>query len=321
MGRVISCRPMAQHCTPLQAGAPWPRLVPVVLILTLSLMLSMALPLAARAAPLQVVASFSIIADLAQQVGGDRIAVTALIGPESEAHDHAPRPADAVALARADLVLVNGLGLEGFVDRLLVASGTAAPVVTLGAAITPLHGADGVTPDPHAWQAPQNARAYVEMIAHSLCGVDPGGCATYQDNARAYDAQLQALDDAIRTSLAPIPESRRIVAVPHDAFAYFGAAYGVRFLAPQGTAPEAEASAAGLAALLREMRSADVQAVLAEAGTNPALMEQIARESGLVLGGELFSDALSRPEGPAPTYLQMMQHNAATIAAALGAGG
>lgn len=267
---------------------------------------------------LHVVASFSIIADLAQQVGGDRIALGTLVGPEADTHDYEPRPADALGLAQADVVLVNGLGLEGFLDRLIAASGITAPVVTLSDGVTPLPGPHGDTTDPHAWQAPQNVRTYVTNIAAAFCTADPEGCPFYQENARSYGAALDTLDADIRARLAPVPEAHRIVVTPHDAFGYFGMAYGVRFLSPQGTAPEAEASAADLAALIREMRLYQVQAVLGEIGTNPALITQIARETGLPVAGMLFSDALSWPDGPAPTYLDMMRHNAEVIAVALG---
>ncbi|MBW7922883.1 MAG: zinc ABC transporter substrate-binding protein [Rubellimicrobium sp.] len=272
--------------------------------------------LPATEAPLDVVASFSIIGDLAQAVGGDRIALHTIIGPGTGAHDYEPRPADALALAAADVVLVNGFGLEHFLDRLIEASGTTAPVAVLGAGIEPLRDAGG-TPDPHAWLAPANVRIYTGNIAAAFCAADAAGCADYERNARAFDAVLAALDAEIRASLDAIPAGRRIVAVPHAAFAYFGAAYGVRFLAPQGITPDAEASAADVAALIRAMRAGGVTAVFAEAGENPALITRIAAEAGARVAGVLYADALSGPEGPAASYVEMMRHNADAIAGAL----
>lgn len=281
------------------------------------LLLALPAALAAEDARLDVVASFSIIGDLAEAVGGERISLHALIGPEASAHDHEPRPADAMVLAGADVVLVNGLGLEGFLDRLIAASGTAAPLVTLSDGIEVLTDAQGRA-DPHAWQSPANVQIYVNNIAEAFCAADAAGCDAYRDNARSYGAALDVLDADIRARLDAVPEARRIVVVPHDAFRYFGTAYGLRFLAPQGTAPEAEASAADVAALIRAMRAEGVRAVLAEAGESAALVAQIAREAGVEVAGALWSDALSGPEGEAATYLDMMRHNAEVIATALG---
>lgn len=281
------------------------------------LLLGLPAALPAEDAPLDVVASFSIIADLAEAVGGDRVDVHPLIGPEASAHDHEPRPADAVALAGADLVLINGLGFDAFIDRLITASGTAAPIVTLSEGIDVLTDPQGRA-DPHAWQSPANLRVYVDNIAEAFCAADAAGCDSYRNNAQGYATALDTLDADIRARFDIIPEPARIVVVPHDAFRYFGAAYGVRFLAPQGVAPEAEASAADVAALIREMRAEDVRAVFGEAGESTALVAQIAREAGVEVAGMLWSDTLSGPGGEAATCLEMMRHNAEVIAAALG---
>lgn len=284
-----------------------------------------------QAAPLQVVASFSIIGDFATRVGGDRIALRTLVGPDADAHVYEPRPADAIALARADVILTNGLAFEGFMSRLIAASGTSAPVIVLTEGIETMpepggghyHYIDGRaifhagTHDPHTWQSVANAKIYVSHIEAAFCAADAAGCADYQANAAAYLAELDALDAEILALLSALPASRRTVVVAHNAFRYFEAAYGLHFLAPQGVSTESEAAAADVAGLIRQIRETGAGAIFAENISDTRLLEQIAREAGMRLGGTLYSDALSGPAGPAPSYLAMMRHNATTIAKAL----
>ncbi len=285
----------------------------------------------AQQASLNVVATFSILGDFAQEVGGDRIALTTLVGADGDAHVYEPRPADAVALARADVVLQNGLLFEGFLTRLVQASGTSAEVVEVAQGADILDDPQGghyhyygdrtvfhAAPyDPHAWQSVANAKVYVENIAQAFCAVDAQGCATYTANAQAYIDELAALEDEIRAQIATIPEDRRVVVVAHDAFRYFERDYGITFLSPQGVSTDSEASAADVASLIREIREQNASAVFAENISDSRLVEQIAHEAGLELGGTLYSDALSGPDGPAPTYLEMIRHNLSTISAAL----
>lgn len=293
------------------------------------------LPLAMQAGepPLKVVASFSIIGDLAQEVGGDRIDLTVLVGPDADSHVHEPRPADAIALASADVVLVNGLGLEGFLPRLIEASGTTAQVATLTEGVPILEDPDGghyhfrdgeatfhAEPhDPHAWQSPVNVKTYVGNIAAAFCAADAEGCASFEQNAAAYRAKLDALDAEIRADLDAIPADRRVVVVAHNAFRYFGDAYGVTFLSPQGRSTEAEASAADVAGLIGRIRDEQARAIFAENISDTRLIERIAEEAGMPVSDTLYSDALSAPDGDAPSYLAMMRHNARSIAAALAA--
>ncbi|SDO16643.1 zinc/manganese transport system substrate-binding protein [Aureimonas jatrophae] len=286
---------------------------------------------AACAEPLRVVASFSILGDLAREVGGEHVVLTTLVGPDGDAHVYEPRPADARALAAADVVLVNGLLLEGFLPRLLAASGTKAPAVEVsrGAAILAdpegghYHVVDGqavfhATPnDPHAWQSVHNAKVYVGNIARAFCEADRARCASYEANAVAYGHALDALDAEIRQTIDAFPADRRVGVVAHNAFRYFERDYGVRFLSPQGLSTEAEASAADVASLVREIRAGRAVAAFAENISNARLVERIAAEAGIALGGTLYSDALSKADGPAPSYAAMMRHNARTIAAAL----
>lgn len=280
---------------------------------------------------LQVVATFSIIGDLARQVGGERIELKTLVGPNGDAHVYEPKPADAIALARADVVLVNGLLFEGFLSRLVEASGTAAPIVELTQGIDILEDPAGghyhfvngeavfhaAPNDPHAWQSVVNAKLYVENIAEAFCAADAGGCADYQANAAVYFDELTALDEEVRQAIAAIPEDKRVVVVAHHAFRYFEDAYGITFLSPQGVSTESEASAADVAGLVREVRERRASAVFAENISDARLVEQIAAEAGLTLGGTLFSDALSGPEGPASTYVDLIRANVATITSAV----
>ena len=290
-----------------------------------------AVPAFAQSEPLNVVATFSIIGDFANRVGGDRIALRTLVGPNADSHVYEPSPGDAIALARADLVLVNGLMFEGFLERLIEASGTQAPVVVLTEGATVLEDPEGghyhyvygeaifhAAPfDSHAWQSVANARVYVENIAEAFCAADTQNCPTYEANAAAYMDELNALDGEIRQAIDAILEDRRVVVVAHNAFRYFGAEYGVTFLAPQGVSTESEASAADVAGLIRDIRAQRAAAVFAENITDTRLVAQIASEAGLELAGTLYSDALSEPDGPAPSYVAMMRHNVSTITAAL----
>lgn len=286
---------------------------------------------ALHAEPLQVVATFSIIGDFAAEIGGERIELRTLVGPDSDAHVYEPRPADAIALARADVVLTNGLEFEGFMSRLITASGTAAPVTVLTDGVTTMeepggghyHYVDGQAifhagaHDPHAWQSVANAKIYVGNIAAAFCAADADGCPDYETNAATYLNELDMLDGEIRTTMSALPGDRRTVVVAHNAFRYFEQAYGIGFLSPQGVSTESEAAAADVAGLIRQIRETGAGAIFAENISDTRLLEQIAREADLTLAGTLYSDALSGPDGPAPTYLAMMRHNASAIASAL----
>ena len=285
---------------------------------------------AASAEGLKVVASFSIIGDFARNVGGERIELTTLVGPDGDAHVYEPKPADASAVGQAQVVLVNGLGFEGFLSRLVEASGTKAAVVELTKGIEPLkmaeedghgenheehhhHGEN----DPHAFQSIANAKVYVKNVADAFCAADSAGCDIYRSNAAAYTAKLDAAETEVKAAIASIPQDKRVIITPHDAFAYFEHAYGLTFLAPEGISTEAEASAADVAKLIRQVREDKASAILLENITNPRLVEQIASETGLKIGGTLYSDALSRPEGGAATYIDLMRHNVSTIKGAI----
>jgi zinc/manganese transport system substrate-binding protein len=286
----------------------------------------------ARAAgEVKVVASFSILADLVRAVGGDRVAVTVLVPVNGDVHVYQPMPADSKAIAEARLVVFNGLGLEGWSARLVKAAAYKGPLLTASDGIAPRkadeegdgheagHGHHEAF-DPHAWQDVRNVRIYVANIAAALGRIDPDGKAGYDARAAAYDAKLAALDAEIRAAYAAIPARQRRVITTHDAFGYYGAAYGITFLAPQGTSTDTEASAKDVARLIRQIKAENIKAIFVENITDPRLIQRIAAETGAKLGGALFSDALSGPGGPAASYLAMMRHNLALLSAAMRGG-
>jgi zinc/manganese transport system substrate-binding protein len=267
---------------------------------------------------IKVVASLSILADLVRNVGGDRVEVAALVGRNSDPHAFEPSPADSRRLADARLVVVNGLGWEGWLDRLVQASGSKAPVVVASAGDEARLYDDRSGVDPHAWQSVENVERYVANIRDALIGIDPAGKVTYAANAGAYLKRLDALDQEIRSTLARIPADRRRVITSHDAFGYFADAYAIAFVAPEGISTDAEPSARAVALVIMQIRTERIPALFLENVVDPRLVEEIAHETGARVGGTLYSDALTGPDGPAPTYLDMMRHNARELAAALG---
>ena len=271
----------------------------------------------AASGPLKVIASFSILGDLVRNVGGDRQDVATLVGANGNAHVYAPSPADAKKVADAAVVFVNGLGFEGWLERLVKASGTKAPIVVATTGIKPLERADAHDhgrADPHAWQSVANSKIYVGNIRDALIAIDPAGKAGYEANAAAYLAKLDALDREVRETLAKVPPERRRVVTSHNAFGYFESAYGIRFTAPQGVSTEAEASAKDVAAIISAVRQQKAAAVFLENVTDPRLVRQIADETGAKVGGTLYSDALTDASGDATTYIDLVRHNLRQLA-------
>lgn len=274
-----------------------------------------------------VVATFSILADFVKNVGGDRVAVTTLVGPMGDAHVYQPAPADAKKIADARIVFINGLGLEGWFSRLVGASGTKGKMIAATRGIQTQNmksgeghghsGGDGHGLDPHAWQSVANAKIYVVNIRDALIAADPAGRATYEKNAASYLARLGRLESEVKEAMGRIPPARRRVITTHDAFGYFGAAYGVTFIAPQGVSTETEASAKDVARIIRQIKAQKIPAVFMENISDPRLIEQIARETGAKIGGTVFSDSLSGASGPAASYIAMIEHNVRQFAAAL----
>ena len=267
---------------------------------------------------LQVITSFSILADITQQIGGDHIELRNLVGADADAHVYAPSPEDAKAVLNADLIIANGLGFEPWLDRLTASSDAAGTRIGASAGVLPLMlDEDGEqVPDPHAWQNLANAEIYVRNIAKALSKADPSNAAYYDSRRDAYLTQIRVLLSEARAGLGQLPPAQRTIITSHDAFAYLGQAYGLKFVAPQGLSTEDEPSAAEVAALIRQIRADGVRAVFVENIRDPRLIEQIAAEGGAKIGGTLYSDALAS-EGPASSYLGMFKHNLDTLLAAL----
>ncbi|WOI99486.1 metal ABC transporter substrate-binding protein [Citrobacter koseri] len=283
----------------------------VMIALTLGLMTQGAL-----AKTLNVVTSFSILGDITQEVGGKNVNVTTLVGPDGDPHTFEPSPKDSAALSKADVVVVNGLGLEGWLDRLVKASGFKGTLVVASDGVkTHTLDEDGETvTDPHAWNSAANGALYAQNILSGLVNADPQDKAALEASGKPYIAQLTELDAWAKARFSQIPQEKRKVLTSHDAFGYFGRAYGVEFLAPQGLSSESEASAAHVAALIKQIKADGVNTWFMENQLDPRLVKQIASATGAQPGGELYPEALSVKGGVADSYVKAFRHNVETIA-------
>ena len=374
---------------------------------------SIALPGTVRAdEPIKVVATFSILGDMVGVVGGDKIELTTLVGPDGDAHVYQPTPKAAKAVSEADLLIINGLEFEGWLERLTEAASFDGDLIVATNGIEAIaygedddhhdehkdhdghedhashkdhdhdkhddhdhekhadhdehedehhdeehakhddhdddddhaghddhdhkkehaghddheehaghdghDGHDHGAYDPHAWQSLRNVEVYVDNITQGLAKADPANAGVFFTNRAAYVTELESLDAEITALMAALPEDKRTVVTSHDAFQYFGQDYGLTFKAPQGLSTESEASAKDVAELIEQMRDENISAVFIENITDSRLLEQIASETGAVIGGTLYPGALSSGDGPAATFLDMMRHNATTLAGALG---
>ncbi len=287
---------------------------------------AVSLPASAQA-PIKAVATFSILGDLLAEVAGDKVVLSVVVGPDIDAHAYQPRPTDARALAEAKVLVSNGLGFEGWIDRLAKAAPFKGKAIVATAGVATLKaGADhghshghshGEGPDPHCWQDVQRVRTYVANIAKGLTEADPPNAAHYRERAQAFDRRLVDLDAWVKAEIARVPADKRRAITGHDSFRYFSSAYGVKFQSPRGYNTSSEPSARDVAALIREVREHRIKALFVENMTNPGLIDQIARESGAVVGPRLYTDALSGPDGPAPTYEKMMRHNVTALVAGM----
>jgi zinc/manganese transport system substrate-binding protein len=287
------------------------------------LLLGLALPFAfagaASAKDIDAVASFTVLADVVHQIGGDHVKVTSLVQPNGDPHEFEPSPADAKHLKAAELVFLSGEGLEGWFDRLVSASGYQGKPVTVSEGIkTHTMEEDGKTvTDPHVWNDPLNVKVWVQNIEAALKAADPEDAAVFHANAEAYLKKLDALNAFAHQKIDSIPEDRRKVLTSHDAFGYFGAEYKVKFLSPLGVSTETEASAAQVAKLIEQIKSEGVKTYFFENSNDPRLVKQIAKATGAQSGGELYVESLSKKDGPAPTYEKMFRYNVEQLAAAM----
>jgi zinc/manganese transport system substrate-binding protein len=274
---------------------------------------------APAAEPMKVSASFSILGDMVKQVGGHRVEVFTFVGPNGDAHVYEPTPADAKELSESKIVFINGLGLEGWMTRLEKSSGFKGTAVVASKGVTPREMVEDekTITDPHAWQSLANGKIYVANIRDALIAADPEGKATYEANAQKFVDGIAQMETKVKEAIAKLPPERRKIITTHDAFGYFGAAYGLKFIAPEGVSTESEASARDVAKIITQIKKEKIQAVFLENVTDRRLLDQIAKETGAKIGGTLFSDALSPPDGPAGTYLDMFRNNIETLSEAL----
>ena len=273
----------------------------------------------AMAKTVDAVASFSILGDIVHEVGGEHVKVTTLVGPDGDPHSFEPSPKDSKAINASDVVFVSGLGLEGWIDRLVTASGYKGHLVTASEGVNSRKmEEDGkqIT-DPHAWNSMANGVIYATNVMNALIKADPEDADYFRQRGKAYIEQLQKLDAWAKTEFTGIPQSKRKVLTSHDAFGYFGQEYHVSFMAPVGFSTEAEASASGVASLIKQIKEQQVKTYFIENQTDPRLVKQIAAASGAQPGGELYPEALSGPQGPATTYIKAFKHNVETIVASM----
>ncbi|POZ61577.1 metal ABC transporter substrate-binding protein [Chromobacterium alticapitis] len=292
---------------------------------TLAALLLLGMP-ALALAKVPVVASFSIIADMTREIGGDRVEVVSLVGPDQDAHVFQPSPADIKKVSAAKVLVTNGLGLEGWMSRLDKAANFRGATVVASKGIKTrqapeeehaehdhAHSHDHGDVDPHAWHDPARVQTYIKNISAGLIQADPAGKAEYQRRAADYAAKVKALDDWAKQQFSTVPAAKRKILTSHDAFGYLGESYQVKVLAIQGVSTEAEASAKGVAQLTRQVRQEGVKAVFMENMTDARLLKQLSAEAKVQIGGKLYADALSGPSGPAASYLQLMRYNVGTI--------
>ncbi|BAK84051.1 metal ABC transporter solute-binding protein, Zn/Mn family [Komagataeibacter medellinensis] len=267
----------------------------------------------------RAVASFTVLADVVAHVGGTHVTVTSLVPPDGDPHEFEPTPNDARVLRQANIVFMSGEGLESWFSRLAHAAGYhGTPViVSNGISLYTPPGGRQAEADPHVWNNVANVIVWANNIRDALVAIDPADADSFRTSAAAYISQLEALDRDIRTRIDTIPANQRRVLTSHDAFGYFGRAYGVTFLAPQGLSTETEASAGDMASLIAQIRANHVTTYFMENATDPRMVRQVAHATGATPGGELYAEALSPPTGPVPDYITMMRHNTDLMLAAM----
>jgi zinc/manganese transport system substrate-binding protein len=265
----------------------------------------------ALATPLQVVATFSVLGDMTQRIAGPDAVVRVLVGPESDTHAYQPKPSDARALRTADILIANGLGLETWLDRLTASSDFKGVKVIASSGIDPrLIDTDGtLLPDPHAWGDPKLGRGYIITIADALAKADPAHQAGFRARADAFLAELDLVDQNIKTAFADLVPNQRRVLTSHGAFGYFGAAYKIEFIGLNDLSGENELSAKAMRRLIDAIRQAGVRTVFVESQTDPRLVQQVAAETGAHIGADLLSDNLAKPGAPGDSYIGMFDYN------------
>ena len=273
-----------------------------------------------QAQPLKIVASFSILADIVKEITGAYGHVSSLVGPNGDAHIYQPTPTDVKILGQSDLVFVNGFHLEGWIDRLIENSGYKGKKIIVTQGITPLmikKSGNADIPDPHCWHSIKHVKIYAENIYKALIEKDKKNEQGYKKQFDVFIKKLITLEEWIKGEFKKIPGYKRIIITAHDAFEYFGKEYGLQLYAPMGVSTEAEPTPKDLCRIISMIRQNHIKALFAETTTDKKIIRQIAKETNINVGGELYSDALSDLKGPASTYLKMMRHNVSVLLHAL----
>jgi zinc/manganese transport system substrate-binding protein len=268
-------------------------------------------PIFAKDGQSKIVTSFTILEDLVLELGGDRVSVTNLVPRNSDAHIYSPKPSDAVAISNADLIIFNGLGFEGWIFRLIKDSDKEKNYLISSDGINSLNRFNEI--DPHAWQSFKNIRIYIDNISGELINLMPEHEKYFALRRNNYLKKLFELEMNLSNQLSNIPIKKRIVITSHDAFGYLGREFNIEFLAPLGLSLDAEASAEDVAKIINQIKEKKVTALFMENINNPKLLKAISKESGVPVGGKLYSDALSEIGGPAGTYIDMMRHNVKSL--------
>ncbi len=276
-------------------------------------------------ATLKVIAAETFLADIAQNVAGDRVKIEALMPIGVDPHGFEPTPTDVAKIADSDVLIVNGAGFEEFLARLLQNAGGQRAVLEASAGLTSrqLHEGEIVDPDhngdPHFWLDPNNVIKYVENIRDGLSAADPEGAAIYAANAEAYSAKLKDLDRWITDRVKEVPEANRLLVTNHESFGYFADRYGFKIIGTvmPSVSTDASPSAQQLAALIDHIKATGAKAIFLETGTNPQLADQVAQETGCKVVTNLYTHSITAANGPAPTYLDMMKANTNAIVDAL----
>lgn len=268
-----------------------------------------------------VVATTTMIADMAQNIAGEHLQIRSLMPVGGDPHLYEPTPSDAVMVSNAQLLLRNGLSLEGWLDPILQNAGGKSPLITVSEGVVPIQSTDHHgAPDPHAWMDVRNVMLYADNIAAAFVRLDPAHAETYRKNLAAYRAQLQDLEQFVREQTAKIPAEQRVIITSHDAFHYFANAYGFTVDATMGTSTDADVRTADVSRLGSLIKSRGLKAIFVESTVNPKLLEQLARDFNIKIGGELYADSLGEPNTESGTYIGMIRYNTQVIVNGLSGG-
>lgn len=265
-----------------------------------------------------VVATASMMADMTKNIAGGMVNVECIVPIGGDPHLHEPTPRDAQMVNRADLIIKNGLTFEGWLDELIENSGTKAKTVRVTEGIQPIKSVEYEnSADPHAWMDANLGLAYIKNIKDALTELDPDNADIYAFNYGVYKTQLEDLDQYIKTEIQKIPAQKRVLITSHDAFQYYGRAYGIRLEAILGTSTDAEAQTSDIIRLNKVIKTSNVPALFVESTINPKLLKQLAKDNDIEIGGQLYADSIGDEASPAPTYIDMLKHNTNVIVKAL----